>query len=202
LTEQWDRLSGKELQEQIGSSVDPIGFYTELISGEGKVHVKERSLVHGDLHIHNVAVDMDGDGTEAFILDPGAIRRNIAGRDLAVLEVSVLLHQRIACETFSQICSALYGQSGLCGEGVTKGISDPVGKAIVSFILALREAAQAWNDLEVYALMVFDFALIQVGGLAFGSSGNKIIDPRSAGYLLAVAAQWCRNLTESKNTKE
>lgn len=200
LAEQWNRLSGKELQGQIGSSVDPISLYTELTNGDGKLHVKERSLVHGDLHIHNVAVDMDADGEEAFIFDPGVIKRNIAGRDLAVLEVSVLLHQRIASETFSQICLVLYAQSGSGGEGVTKDIADPVGKAIVSFILGLRKAAQAWNDLEVYALMVFDFVLIQVGGLAFGSSGNKIIDPRAAGHLLAVTSQWCQSLTGSKNT--
>jgi hypothetical protein len=42
--------------------------------------------------------------------------------------------------------------------------------------------------------MVFDFALIQVGGLAFGSSGNKIWDPRSAMYLLVVVAEWYQRL--------
>ena len=33
----------------------------------------------------------------------------------------------------------------------------------------------------IYALLVFDFALIQLGGLSFGSSGNRIADPRAAG---------------------
>jgi hypothetical protein len=42
--------------------------------------------------------------------------------------------------------------------------------------------------------MVFDFALIQVGGLTFGSSGNMISDHRSAVYLLATAAEWFRKL--------
>lgn len=71
-----------------------------------------------------------------------------------------------------------------------------MGKNIVEFIRGLRDAARAWNDPDVYALMVFDFALIQVGGLAFGSSGNKIWDQRSAVYLLAVVADWYLRLRQ------
>jgi len=41
---------------------------------------------------------------------------------------------------------------------------DALDKNIVEFIQALRKIAAAWNDLDVYALMVFDFALIQVEG--------------------------------------
>jgi hypothetical protein len=46
------------------------------------------------------------------------------------------------------------------------------------------------EDSEIYALMVFDFMLIQVGGLAFGSFGNRIVDESSAAYLLVVVGEW------------
>jgi len=69
-------------------------------------------------------------------------------------------------------------------------VVDSTGRNVVDFIRAIRDAAGTWNDLEVYALMVLDFALVQLGGLAFGSSGNQISDPRSAVYLLAAVADW------------
>lgn len=112
LVEQWNRFSGKGLQVQVGMSVDPISLYAECMSSERKLHVKERSVVHGDLHIHNVAVDVDGGKAETFIFDPGVVTQNIAGRDLAALEVSVLLHEDVRVETLSEICSVLYPQSG------------------------------------------------------------------------------------------
>ncbi|MBZ5534065.1 MAG: phosphotransferase [Acidobacteriia bacterium] len=194
LSEQWNQF-GPEIQQQIGSNVDPISLYSELVACEDKLRVKERSLVHGDLHIRNVALDIDGDKAAAYIFDPGVIKRSVAGRDLAVLEVSVVLHQRIDFDTLSQICSVLYGSDPPVKESVGS-IVNPVGKNIVEFIRGLRDAARAWNDPDVYALMVFDFALIQVGGLAFGSSGNKIWDQRSAVYLLAVVADWYLRLRQ------
>jgi len=199
LSEQWNQF-GPEIQQQIGSNVDPISLYSELVVCEDKLRVKERSLVHGDLHIRNVALDIDGDKAEAYIFDPGVIKRNVAGRDLAVLEVSVVLHQRIDFDTLSQVCSVLYVSDPPVKESVGS-IVDPVGKNIVEFIRGLRDAAGAWNDPDVYALMVFDFALIQVGGLAFGSSGNKIWDQRSAVYLLAIVAEWYQRLRQLSREK-
>ena len=75
-----------------------------------------------------------------------------------------------------------------------------VAKDIVDFIQALREAANPWNDPEIYALMVFDFVLIQVGGLAFGSYGNRIVDQPSAAYLLAVVGEWYRRIRNAHPT--
>jgi hypothetical protein len=181
--------------------VDPITLYSELIASEDKVRVKERSLVHGDLHISNVALDFGAHGAEAYIFDPGGIAQDVAGRDLAVLEVSVILHQPIDPDILSQICSVLYRSSDPLGKESVGSLVDPVGRNIVEFIRGLRGAAGAWNDPDVYALMVFDFALIQVGGLAFGSSGNKIQDHRSAVYLLAVAAEWYQSLRKLSRDK-
>jgi CheY-like chemotaxis protein len=201
LRDQWDRFGGGKVQQQLEVDVDPITLYSELIASEDKVRVKERSLVHGDLHISNVALDFGAHGAEAYIFDPGGIAQDVAGRDLAVLEVSVILHQPIDPDILSQICSVLYRSSDPLGKESVGSLVDPVGRNIVEFIRGLRGAAGAWNDPDVYALMVFDFALIQVGGLAFGSSGNKIQDHRSAVYLLAVAAEWYQSLRKLRRDK-
>jgi hypothetical protein len=133
-------------------------------------------------------------GAHAYIFDAGVVKRNVAGRDIAVIEASVLLHQRIEHDVFVRICSILYGPATSGTEDVAAEPVVGIAKEIVEFIQALREAANPWNDLEIYALMVFDFVLIQVGGLAFGSYGNRIVDQQSAAYLLAVVGEWYRRV--------
>ena len=61
----------------------------------------------------------------------------------------------------------MIGSSDPLGKDSPGSVVDPAGKNIVEFVRGLREGAGVWNDLDVYALMVFDFALIQVGGMAF-----------------------------------
>jgi phosphotransferase family enzyme len=192
LDEQWSRLRA-EIQQQLTIDANPIELYTELARSEEKLRLNEQSLLHGDLHISNVALDIVDDKPVAYIFDPGVISRNVAGRDLAVLEVSVILHQQLNSETLSQVCSALYQGVNITETKVGDApISDPIGKNIVEFVRVLRKCAEASNELAIYALLVFDCALIQVGGLAFGSNGNKIHDQRDAVYLLAVTAEWYR----------
>ena len=117
--------------------------------------------------IGNVALDNVDNRAIAYIFDPGVISRNVAGRDLAVLEVSVIVHQKLNSETLSQVCSALYQSFDVMGnkESVVS-IADPIGKNIVEFVRALRKYAGSSNELPVYSLMVFDYVLIQVGSLS------------------------------------
>ena len=42
--------------------------------------------------------------------------------------------------------------------------------------------------------MVFDATLVQLGGLYFGSSNNKITDPASAVRLASLTADWLRRV--------
>ncbi len=191
VTEQWNRFA-PQVREQLGYDADPISLFSELLVSDEKQRITERSLVHGDLHMSNVALDLEPNGAHAYIFDAGVVKRNVAGRDIAVLEASVLLHQRIEHEDFVRICSILYGPATSGTEDVAAEPVVGIAKEFVEFIQALREAANPWNDLEIYALMVFDFVLIQVGGLAFGSYGNRIVDRPSAAYLLAVVAEWYR----------
>ncbi len=192
LEEQWNRLRAEVLR-QLRGDANPIELYKELVCCEEKLRLNEQSLLHGDLHISNVALDVVDGKAVAYIFDPGVISRHVAGRDLAVLEVSVILHQPLNPETLSQVCSVLYKPSDLTEqkEG-DASISDPVGRNIVEFVRVLRKNAERSNEIAIYALLVFDCVLIQVGGLAFGSNGNEIQDQRSAVYLLAVIAEWYR----------
>jgi hypothetical protein len=80
LTEQWHQAGGPELQQQLESDIDPIGLYKKLAATDDRIRIKERSLVHGDLHISNVALDKHDGRTEAYIFDPGVVARNEAGR--------------------------------------------------------------------------------------------------------------------------
>ena len=143
---------------------------------------------------------MHSTSAEAYIFDPGACRSDVAGKDIASLEVSVLLHQRIAFETLLEICSALYRSSDASGD-VDAGILSSQARNTIQFVRSLRIAAQSWNAPSLYALMVFDSVLIQVGGLAAGLSGNYIDDPRSAVYLLAVAAAWYQSFHRAREGK-
>jgi len=198
LSEQW-KSWGKDAQHQMGSDEDPIELYEELANSDEKRRLNEQSLVHGDLHISNVALDTDHGKPVAYIFDPGVISRNVAGRDLAVLEVSVILHQDLSAETLSQVCAVLYPSSDDQASFVgTDQVMDLLGRNTVEFVRTLRKHSEASNDLTIYALMVFDSALIQAGSLAFGSTGNRIQDARSAIYLLAVVARWYRILQGRK----
>lgn len=193
LGEQWARFE-KEMRELLGCDVNPVALVSELVNCVDKLRLNELSVVHGDLHISNVALDATDQDAEAYIFDAGVTKQNVACRDFAVLEVSAILHQRIDFNVVVQLCEVLYGSSGPLGQGDVSDLQDPVGKCTLEFIRGLREGAGKWNELDVYALMVLDFALIQFGGLAFGSSGNKIWDQRSAAYLLATVTQWYQRL--------
>lgn len=196
LEEQWARF-GAEIQQQLSSASSPIGLYMELVRDEQKLRLNEQSLVHGDLHISNVALDSIDGKPVAYIFDPGAMARSVAGRDLAVIEVSVILHQQLALETFLRVCASLYGVSGVAdGES---NASDPLAQSVIEFVRVLRQSAEIYNESTIYALMVFDYALIQVGGLAFGLSGNKIQDQRAALFLLALVGEWYRRLQNGTN---
>jgi CheY-like chemotaxis protein len=192
LTDQW-----RAVQQLLPGNLpvsDPVALYAELRQSEEKVRLREQPIVHGDLHMNNVALDDTPKGPEAYIFDAGVIRRSAAGRDIAVLEVSVLLHQYLAPETFKNICTLIYDASKPLDAVAVSSIDDPRAQNIIEFIRGLREGVKGWNPPELYALLVFDFVLIQLGGLMFGSSGNRLTDKSAVGILATYVTDWCRNL--------
>lgn len=192
LANQWNRLRGGVAETTI-KDVDPIEVFS-AVSGCGKrIRLKIRPIVHGDLHMGNVALDVTDDSVEAYIFDPGACKSDVAGRDIASLEVSAILHQRIPFEIVADICSALYPSPG-SPAGPDAGASSAQARNTIEFVTGLRTAARSWNDPWLYALTVFDSVLIQVGGLTTGLSGNYIDDPRCAVYVLAAVTAWYQSL--------
>jgi len=188
LRRQWSDVQQKLPPEM--ATVDPVALYVELRRDEQKLWLQDRPIVHGDLHMNNVAMDTTPRGPEAYIFDAGVIRRSTAGRDLSVLEVSVLLHQGLDENMLSQVCSIIYDAADPLDESSYLSVTEPLAQNIIEFIRGLRAGVNTWNPAVVYALLVFDFALIQLGGLSFGSSGNRIADPRAAGVVAAFAARW------------
>ena len=165
---------------------DPLAVMQELLASTREIRFTEHSFIHGDLHADNIAIyigDSEND-PYAFVFDAGATARAPRLKDIAMLEVSVLLHS---------------------GEGLTPEVLDElfasqdagVGSSQVStFVRALRSRCSPEDDSEwlVYAVLVFDQALVQLGGLAFGISGNNVRNPRDAALLAATSARWLNKL--------
>jgi CheY-like chemotaxis protein len=129
LRDQW-----KDLQQRLSadvSAVDPVELYLELRRSDHKLRLRERQIVHGDLHINNVALDSTPRGLEAYIFDAGVSRRSTAGRDLAVLEVSGLLHQRLDVDTLIQVCSVIYDAAKPLDENTFASATDPLAQHII-----------------------------------------------------------------------
>jgi hypothetical protein len=166
--------------------------FEEIYSAESKVRLKERAVVHGDLHLSNVALDQTEHGFEAYIFDPGTGKRSTAGSDLAALEVSVLLHHQLEHKVLIGLCQMLYDPHNVLNPADIQRVDHPVAQKLAHFIRGLREDALAWNCQEVYALLVLDTALIYLGAASFQSPGNSTIDPIATGCIAAFAAGWYR----------
>jgi hypothetical protein len=65
-----------------------------------------------------------------------------------------------------------------------------IARNTFNLVREIRHHALKMNDLSVYALMVFDCAMLQLGGLAIQSRQNKIARPDGAVKLADVASKW------------
>ncbi len=184
LRQEWMKYGHPQLGDMAGD--DPLAVMQEIRALTTEQRYTEQTFVHGDLHAQNVAVDIgeSGDEARAFIFDAGATSRAPRLKDFAMLEVSVLLHADGAIRPETLDC--LF-------EGKAAGTNASGPRA---FLLALRAGCMPGNGSEwpIYALLVFDQALVQLGGLAFDVSGNKVRNPRDAALLAARSARWAREL--------
>lgn len=178
-------------------ATNPVDLYLELRERKEQVILREQAVVHGDLHLNNVALDNTPRGPEAYIFDAGIVRRTAAGRDIAVLEVSILLHQHLDRERLKIVCSSIYDRSKSLDANTAASVEDLLAQNIIECIRGLREGIKSWNEPDIYALLVFDFVLIQLGGLMFGSSGNRIKDKAAVAILATHVSDWLSKLTTS-----
>ncbi len=76
----------------------PIQLLETLKVRSDWLWVKNRSCTHGDLNATNIALDRVGDTWRAYIFDAEGVKADVAVRDLAMLEVTSLLHRNIALD--------------------------------------------------------------------------------------------------------
>jgi hypothetical protein len=189
--QQWLRYKG-DMHPADSSELSAIDLLATLVSSEEILQYDERTLTHGDLHLSNVAIDLylgTGDA-HAYIFDSAStVGRAPAERDLASLEIAALLHQRIEKDNLLQLCKHLYGNS-FTGSGDGNGSLDTTARNTLALIRQIRSVVANNLDQRIYSLMVFDYSMIQLGGLAFGMYHNKIQDPFSAPIVAAAVASW------------
>ena len=155
-------------------------------------------MVHGDLNISNVALDCVGAEIHAYIIDASGIRKGLNVWDLAMLEVTALLHQPLEKnESLVKNSAALFVESVSSSGALDFTTGGRRARNTLRLIAEIRKQVLQMADPQIYALMLFDHALIQLGGLIFRSK-NKITNPLDAvsltahavNLLTAVAPEW------------
>ena len=199
LQDQWEKRGGNEILADLKEAgIDcphPVGVFTNLRSSRKVVRYQKQEFRHGDLNYTNIALEKSAlESFHAYIFDASGCTPGTSTRDLAMLEVTTLLHQpSVSGSSIVTRSMALYAtpENGHIDDNT--GDDNQVAN-VVSFVRSIREQAVLLDSKEIYALLVFDNAMMQLGGLGFGSSFNKIRDPRDAVYLAALSARWLTTL--------
>jgi len=189
---QWERWRGPDLASRLGLTYDPVAMFAKLRGSEVLLRVGVQSALHGDLNPTNVALDVRSDSVHGYIFDSSGVRAGINFRDLAMLEVTSLLHLPFGTsENLVQACANLYQVRYLQRALPPAGMLDRAANTWM-LVSELRQNASECPNASVlaYAIMVFDHALIQLGGLSFAVSRNKIRYPDQAAEFAARAANW------------
>jgi CheY-like chemotaxis protein len=190
LEAQWQRRADNDTL----AAANPIDLFDRLRASRYVVRHDRQSMLHGDLNFTNIAVEFVSEKPLAFIFDGEGCAAGVNVADLATLEVTLLLQQDAEGREPEIVghCKSLFG---LPAEPAGADLSRAENTRLL--VHAIREEALKVASLETYALMVFDKALIQLGGLGYQSTGNKIrshadaarVAGFSAAWLLAVAPQ-------------
>lgn len=195
LSEQWQmRGSGFGLSQD-DPTIDPVQTREALAISETIQPITVQSCHHGDLNFTNIAIDRAGSEARAYIFDAGSCTSHVNVRDLAMLEITSLLHQSLdGSESLVQQCSAAYDHGVDLPEDVGDAASSDVANNTLQLIRDIRRQALKRATAEVYALMVFDIATMQLWGLAYTVSRNKIKNPQDAALLATFVSAWLRRV--------
>jgi hypothetical protein len=87
----------------------------------------------------------------------------------------------------------LYNNSILGENTLRYGSCSNLARNIICFINEFRKHIVTDSNKDVYALLVFDTVLIELGGLFQHSSFNKINNPSIALKLGDAIAEWVKN---------
>lgn len=192
--ESLDAAWGKFCVDVTGDDISPSSLWRMIRSSEERIWVDVRACQHGDLHLGNVSLDFnDGVAPQAFIFDAGSMSRTVCGRDLARLEVSLLLHQKYqGSKSLVSACVSLYDGSAVDGKDSTSDELRPHHRNTHEMIKAIRREALTELEGRIYCLLLLDEILTQLGSLAFGTSQNKITRAYDAVELHRLLAVWIR----------
>lgn len=175
---------------------DPLTLLDELCQSNTPVWVPIRACNHGDLNSTNVALDSESEQIRAYIFDAAGVKQDVSLRDFATLEVTSLLHHARGVGTGMVLdCADLYDLAVVLPENFNVGNGSDLLRNTRALVASIRRYAARAHP-AVYALMVYDVAMLQLGGLAIELSGNKISDPKEAAILAGMVAKWYRQIAK------
>ncbi|MBP6748021.1 MAG: hypothetical protein KA144_00150 [Xanthomonadaceae bacterium] len=169
------------------AGANPIDLYDRLKASRYLVRHSRQTMLHGDLNFTNIAVEFVSEKPLAFIFDGEGCAAGVNVADLATLEVTLLLQQDADGREPEIVahCKSLY-----CLSAEPGGTDLSRAENTRLLVQAIRDEALKVATLETYALMVFDKALMQLGGLGIQSTGNKIRSHADAARVAGFAAAW------------
>ncbi len=170
-----------------------VSLFLYLSANPAVVWYPHQSVLHGDLNASNVAVEVHSGTPRGYIFDASGSGGGPSVRDFAALEVTVLLHRRPSVVFNTELlCCALYGSNVELLDASPNSDLPEMARRVFALIAEIRRNALRCADAVTYALCVLDVALMQLGGLDFTVSRNKIGRPRDAAVLCARISKWFR----------
>lgn len=177
---------------------DVVSLYECLSRNRTTFWYQHRGMLHGDLNPSNIAIEESAGSCRGYIFDASGTRGGVSVKDLAVLEITSLLHRKASSDiALEALCPILYDSDRVLVEDLDTSGTSPGCRNTLELVRELRRQARQHVRLEIYALMLVDAALIQLGGLESTISRNKIGRPRDAAILCAAVARWFRRLAPS-----
>jgi CheY-like chemotaxis protein len=187
----WNACDTRQLQED--GFPDPLATYDHLKQSTAKHWAARRRCTHGDLNATNVAIDgTNPDAPQAYIFDAAGMRTDFEYRDLATLEVTMILFNSASTGELLASSQVFYAD-GFIPNLIERAASD-FARNVLSTIQAIRARFQDDGAKTAYALLLFSAAMQQLSGLGFQPSPNKVRNPLHACYLAAWIAKWLKAL--------
>jgi len=172
----------------------PDMLLDEVRKSTARIWVSKRNCIHGDLNATNVAVDVSSpDRPHAFVFDAAGVHADIDTRDFAVLELTTLLFANdLGIQSQFERFRHFYSDKidpGILPEAPTFPIAV---RRTASLISAIRHHVSTLKNAETYPLVLFDTAILQLGGLAIQAKGNKVANPELTCVLATWIAAWLK----------